>query len=195
MQSLALLIGVALVTGCDDFPERSADLACEDDNDCDDGRRCDRGYCVVGPAVTCDNPLPCATPSMVTVCGGACWASCMEKVTGPAAQDRCVAWDPLARAAPLRTSDDAACFGMVQLAGEDMWIGLVQDPGAGRPDVRWSWNADARPLDYTAWDEIGVEPDDRDLQENGDEQCALTNADDLWSDQACDEMHYFACRR
>ena len=193
-RAVSIRLQLLIVLGaCDGFPDRSSDLACDVDADCDDGRRCDRGYCVVGPPVDCENPLPCAGSIIAVVCGGACWTSCAEEVTGTAAYDRCQAWN--GRLAPLRTADDAACFTMVRPPGADVWTGLVQDAAASRPDVRWSWNGDSRPLDFTAWDELDIEPDDRDLQEDGDEQCALSNPDELWSDQACTEEHAFACRR
>ena len=40
-----------VLAACDDFPRRSQALACETTDQCDDGRICDRGFCVVGNLV------------------------------------------------------------------------------------------------------------------------------------------------
>ena len=206
---------VLLVAACDDFG-RSDALACETTDQCEDGRICDRGYCVVGTTVDSglDGPLDdidappraceatgltCSGTVTVKTCtnaaGRTCWASCNQALTQPQAEARCTAWG--GKLGPFITTEDDVCFESVRIAGQKMWTALEQLPNQASFGAGWLWNGDATtPATVIRWDTGEPNDSNADNVENNQEQCAFINESTLNNnshDKACTEVYRFAC--
>lgn len=70
------------------------------------------------------------------------------------------------------------------LVAEDVWVGARQDP----IDVEWRW-VTFEPFSFGNWDTSNGEPD-----RGAAESCiVISHANGKWSDEACDERHFFVC--
>src|SRR5439155_7980950 len=106
-----------VLAGC--FSTRSDQFRCGVDADCEGGRTCDRGLCIVTApdpdAITVtDAPIvdatPCTTSGLTCAgaahldCNGVCWVTCTDAVDQPTAAARCTAWG--GALTPLRAAAD-----------------------------------------------------------------------------------------
>jgi len=205
-----------VLAACDDFPGRSQALACETTDQCDDGRICDRGFCVVGSLVedggldaALDDAPPDAPPraceatgltctgavtvkSCTNAAGRTCWASCNQELTYDQAKARCTAWG--GKLGPFITAEDDVCFESVRISGQKMWTALRQLNGQASVATGWNWNENPATPATVIW--ATGEPNDGNGSENNDEQCAYqsaNNADNKAYDKPCSEPYRFAC--
>ncbi|HEU5060023.1 MAG TPA: hypothetical protein VFU21_26005 [Kofleriaceae bacterium] len=87
----AALLAVALAASACGIDKRTSAFRCETDSDCDGDRRCEEGYCTVGPRDLADAtpgaadapfvPIIDASPPDAFDCPDACTGGCLEDFT------------------------------------------------------------------------------------------------------------------
>ena len=134
--------------------------------------------------------LTCSGSAMAQECNNRCLVSCSDAVNETTAAMRCSQWH--GKLAPLRDAASNHCIRDTVFMTGDVWIGLEQSATATMVDTNWSWNSDGLALTFTAW--TTGQPDDMDMTENGQEQCAfMPNATETWSDTSCTRTLPFVC--
>ena len=198
MRSVLVL---AMLAACD-FPTPSADYACRVNADCETGRICERGYCVVGSvannpdapsSVTPDaaidgTPMPDADPfAMIrTQCIAAGYtqdASGLHRAIGNGsrwldAQTDCA--NDVAGATHLIVLSSAA--EVTYATGQLGWVGLSDRATEGQFQ-----NVTLEPNDLRPWE--NGQPDNG----GGDENCAQIKSSGKLDDDQCGNSHRYIC--
>jgi hypothetical protein len=137
--------------------------------------------------------LTCSGVTTAHECGNNCWVGCDETVTESVAEARCGQWKQGGKLAPFKSQSDQDCFRTNIQPTNDAWTGLVQAASASAVDTNWSWNGDNQTPAFLNWK--SGQPDDVDLTENGQEQCAsIIDAQNTWQDTPCSSTLTFGCR-
>jgi hypothetical protein len=195
------LVPLVLAAGCSYLPGAIAPP--RDDADTADGSATVDGTmppadaAIDAPPLACGTGgLTCAGTAVATTCNGACWVKCTQTVPVTnqlQASVNCIAWG--GKLAPVRTAADQACVTQTLFPSQAHWIGFEQAGGATEVDQLWSWNSDAQDATPFGWG--NGQPNDTDLAENGQENCAFINTAGEWHDESCANsgLYRFSCRR
>lgn len=122
-------------------------------------------------------------------CDGKCFATCAELLPRAEAAARCAAWG--GTLATLHDADENAC--LQSLLVSHVWLGYEQSATSVDLLAGWSW-VDGVTSSYVNW--RAGEPNDIDMVEDGEENCAIMFETGPWNDYECDVVDpALACSR
>lgn len=190
-------LGIALGFGCS-VPEPSAEYACKVTSDCDPGRVCESGFCVVAgggsgvDAPEVDAPAPPADADPAAILAAECTAKGYTLASGPngyyrqgaggkqwlAAQADCAA-DVPGKSHLIVLSTPAE---VTYLSARPGWIGLSDRDVEGTFVTVTGETGDQRPF-------ASGQPDNG----SGSEDCVQMKADGKLDDDQCGNSHPYVC--
>ncbi len=136
---------------------------------------------------TCSFPgfqCPGGVPLRVLPCGatGECWVGCVNGATQTVAQATAFCAGLGMKLGLFDSAEDEACVRGAGINGAIM-LGMQQLTGQQNGDEGWIRIADDTAVSHFDWGP--GQPNDADGAEDGQEQCAFSNASALWHDDAC----------
>jgi len=140
-----------------------------------------------GPA--CGVPDGCQGAPVTCAGASSCYAVCGNPVELMTAAEICSGWGGTLLV--VDSVGENACIERA-ISPFSIWIDLVQGTGASDPSVGWLWSSAGDPS-YTNWG--SAQPDDEDLIEDDQQNCAIMIPGGGWDDESCGSPHPFACER
>jgi hypothetical protein len=201
-----LAIAALVLAGCGEFPVRSTEFVCETTADCDDGRTCEQGFCIVGgnrggggndaavndqPDAGVDSPPVDPFVAIAQQCVDAGYT--LDPATGgyyrtstvnaqwTAANNDCKDDVPGATHLIVLSTQAEVTFLSPKVGNNGMWVGLFDN------DTNVFQNVTGEPNDVRPF--ASGQPDNG----GGDENCVQMKQGGQLDDDQCDQGHRYTC--